>query len=335
MTPRLKYPERLLALLLTALIALGPLAGCSSGPEPNAGSAVRVEQQEAQAPEGERDQDAGEEASPEPESAAVSASFDLSQVPAYSGSPYVVVSGNAPSFTEEDRAAAPETYAPLDSLGRCGVATAIVSQETMPTGERGSIGMVKPSGWHTVRYDDLIADRYLYNRCHLIGYQLTGENANERNLITGTRYMNVEGMLSFENQIADYVESTGNRVLYRVAPVFEGDDLVARGVHMEALSIEDGGAGVSFNVFCYNVQPGVRIDYVTGESWREQPEEPAQGQQESAEKAVYVANVNTGKFHLPGCRSVGQMKDYNKREIIATREEMISWGYSPCANCNP
>lgn len=335
MTPRLKYPERLLALLLTALIALGPLAGCSSGPEPNAGSAARVEQQEAQAPEGERDQDAGEEASPEPESAAVSASFDLSQVPAYSGSPYVVVSGNAPSFTEEDRAAAPETYAPLDSLGRCGVATAIVSQETMPTGERGSIGMVKPSGWHTVRYDDLIADRYLYNRCHLIGYQLTGENANERNLITGTRYMNVEGMLSFENQIADYVESTGNRVLYRVAPVFEGDDLVARGVHMEALSIEDGGAGVSFNVFCYNVQPGVRIDYVTGESWREQPEEPAQGQQESAEKAVYVANVNTGKFHLPGCRSVGQMKDYNKREIIATREEMISWGYSPCANCNP
>lgn len=335
MTPRLKFPERLLALVLTALIALGPLAGCSSGPEPNAGSAARVEQQEAQAPEEERGQGAGEEAPPEPESAAVSAPFDLSQVPAYSGSPYVVVSGNAPSFTEEDRAAAPETYAPLDSLGRCGTAMVVVSRDTMPTEERGSIGMVKPSGWHTVRYDDLISDRYLYNRCHLIGYQLTGENANERNLITGTRYMNVEGMLPFENQIADYVERTGNCVLYRVAPVFGGDDLVARGVHMEAFSVEDGGAGVSFNVFCYNVQPGIGIDYATGESWREQQEAPAQAEQEPAEEATYVVNTNTGKFHLPGCRSVRQMKDANKKEVTATREEMVSWGYSPCANCNP
>lgn len=334
MKPRSRYADRLLALVLAALISLMPLSGCSSEPASGSGSTVRVEQQKLQAPEQERDQDSDRGVPSEPESAPASISFDLSQIPAYSGSPYAVVSGNAPSFTEEDRAAAPETYAPLDELGRCGVAMAVVSRDTMPTEERGSIGMVRPSGWHTVRYDDLIADRYLYNRCHLVGFQLAGENANERNLITGTRYMNVEGMLPFENEVADYVEATGNRVLYRVTPIFVGDELVARGVHMEALSVEDGGAGVSFNVFCYNVQPGIEIDYATGESWREQ-QEPARQQLGPAEGSAYVVNVNTGKFHLPGCRSVGQMKEANKKEITAARDEMISWGYSPCANCNP
>ena len=335
MTPRFRPLDRLLALFLAVLIALSPLAGCSSEPSADADSAVRTEQQEAKEPVDEREQDSGRDASPEPEDAAAPVPFDPSQIPAYSGSPYAVVSDNAPSFGEEDRAAAPETYAPLDSLGRCGTAMAVVSRDTIPTEERGSIGMVKPSGWHTVRYDDLISDRYLYNRCHLIGYQLTGENANERNLITGTRYMNVEGMLPFENQMADYVESTGNRVLYRVTPVFVGAELVARGVHMEALSIEDDGAGVSFNVFCYNVQPGVRIDYATGESWREQQEAPAQAEQESAEEATYVVNTNTGKFHLPGCRSVRQMKDANKKEVTATRDDLLTQGYEPCGNCNP
>lgn len=196
--------------------------------------------------------------------------LDISNIPEFSGSPYVEVSGNVPTFTEADLSSPAEAYAPLDSLGRCGSAMAIVSPDTMPTEERGSIGIVKPSGWHTVRYDDLISDRYLYNRCHLIGYQLTAENANERNLITGTRYLNVEGMLPFENEVADYVEATGNRVLYRVTPVFVGDELVARGVQMEAKSVEDGGAGVSFNVFCHNVQPGIQIDYQTGQSWRSQ-----------------------------------------------------------------
>lgn len=260
----------------------------------------------------------------------------IADIPEYSGSPYVEVSGNVPSFTDADLSSPAETYTPLDSLGRCGSAMAIVSRETMPTEERGSIGMVKPSGWHTVRYDDLISDRYLYNRCHLIGYQLTAENANERNLITGTRYLNVEGMLPFENEVADYVEATGNRVLYRVTPVFVGDELVARGVQMEAESVEDGGAGVSFNVFCHNVQPGIQIDYQTGQSRRSQDAGPtgeSSSIQPSADQVMYVLNVNSGKFHLPDCPSVSKMSDRNKREVTSTYDEMIANGYSPCANC--
>lgn len=264
--------------------------------------------------------------------------IDIADIPEYSGSPYVEVSGNVPSFTDADLSSPAETYTPLDSLGRCGSAMAIVSLETMPTEERGSIGMVKPSGWHTVRYDDLIADRYLYNRCHLIGYQLTGENANERNLITGTRHLNVEGMLPFENEVADYVERTGNRVLYRVTPVFVGGELVARGVQMEARSVEDGGAGVSFNVFCHNVQPGIEIDYGTGESRRSQTAVDAGGSssiQPSADQVAYVLNVNSGKFHLPDCPSVSKMADRNKSDMACTYDEMIANGYSPCGNCRP
>lgn len=264
--------------------------------------------------------------------------IDIADIPEYSGSPYVEVSGNVPSFTDADLSSPAETYAPLDSLGRCGSAMAIVSRETMPTEERGSIGMVKPSGWHTVRYDDLISDRYLYNRCHLIGYQLTAENANEQNLITGTRYLNVEGMLPFENEVADYVESTGNRVLYRVTPVFVGDELVARGVQMEAKSVEDGGAGVSFNVFCHNVQPGIQIDYQTGQSRRSQDAGPtgeSSSIQPSADQVMYVLNVNSGKFHLPDCPSVGKMADRNKSDMLSTYEEMIDNGHLPCGNCLP
>lgn len=264
--------------------------------------------------------------------------LDISDIPEFSGSPYVEVSGNVPTFTEADLSSPAEAYAPLDSLGRCGSAMAIVSPDTMPTEERGSIGMVKPSGWHTVRYDDLISDRYLYNRCHLIGYQLTAENANERNLITGTRYLNVEGMLPFENEVADYVEATGNRVLYRVTPVFVGDELVARGVQMEAKSVEDGGAGVSFNVFCHNVQPGIQIDYQTGQSWRSQDAGPtgeSSSIQPSAGQVTYVLNVNSGKFHLPDCLSVSKMSDRNKRDLTSTYDEMIANGYSPCGNCLP
>lgn len=159
-----------------------------------------------------------------------------------------------------------ETYSELDALGRCGVAYANISKDLMPTEERGEIGMIKPSGWHTVKYPEVIEDLFLYNRCHLIGYQLSGENANEKNLITGTRYLNVEGMLPFENKVAAYVRKTGNHVLYRVTPVFEGDNLVAEGVLMEAFSVEDAGKGVEFCVFAYNIQPGIEIDYATGES---------------------------------------------------------------------
>ena len=191
----------------------------------------------------------------------------LADIPAYSGAAYCEINGNVPGFGEDELVAeAFENYSDLDFLGRCGVAYANICKELMPTEERSESGMVKPSGWHTVKYSDRIDGNYLYNRCHLIGYQLAGENANEKNLITGTRYLNVTGMLPFENEVADYVESTDNHVLYRVTPIFDGDDLVASGVQMEAESVEDKGAGVCFNVYVYNVQPGVIIDYATGDS---------------------------------------------------------------------
>lgn len=192
--------------------------------------------------------------------------ISLNDVPEFSDSPYVTVNDNIPYFTENELTTeAFETYSELDDLGRCGVAYANVCQELMPTEDRGEIGQVKPTGWQTVKYD-CVNGKYLYNRCHLLGYQLTGENANEQNLITGTRYLNVEGMLPFENMVADYVQETDNHVLYRVTPIFEGDELVARGVLIEALSVEDDGEGICFNVYCYNNQPDVIIDYVTGES---------------------------------------------------------------------
>ena len=194
-------------------------------------------------------------------------SYSLEEIPEYSGSPYVVINNNMPDFSQEDLTTeAYESYSPLDALGRCGTAEASIGVELMPTEERGSIGQVQPTGWHTVTYD-CVDGRYLYNRCHLIGYQLTGENANEENLITGTRYLNVDGMLPFENMVADYITETENHVLYRVTPIFEGENLVASGVVMEAQSVEDSGEGISFAVYVYNVQPGVEIDYATGESW--------------------------------------------------------------------
>lgn len=191
----------------------------------------------------------------------------LDAIPAYDGKAYVAVNNNEPFFTDSDMTTtAFENYSDLDSFGRCGVAYANICKDIMPTEERGKIGMIKPSGWHTVKYD-VIKDRYLYNRCHLIGYQLAGENANPKNLITGTRYLNVEGMLPFENLVADYVNNTGNHVLYRVTPMFSGSNLVANGVLIEAKSVEDNGGGILFNVYCYNVQPGVGINYENGDSW--------------------------------------------------------------------
>ncbi|MFR6538556.1 MAG: DNA/RNA non-specific endonuclease [Lachnospiraceae bacterium] len=193
------------------------------------------------------------------------------EIPVYAGQPYTVIKDNVPDFTEEEKSCtdAFEYYGDLDTLGRCTVTFANVCSQTQPTEKRGTIGQVRPSGWHTVKYNDLIDGNYLYNRCHLIGYQLTGENANVSNLITGTRYLNVEGMLPFEDMVDDYVDETGNHVLYRVTPIFKGDELVARGVRMEAWSVEDAGTGICFDVFCYNVQPGIVIDYATGDSQRE------------------------------------------------------------------
>ena len=254
--------------------------------------------------------------------------FVLSTVPEYQTSPYCEVNGNQPFFSaEEYPAECFEYYAPLDDLGRCGVTMTHVGKELMPTEERGSIGMVKPSGWHTVRYDDLIGDHYLYNRCHLIAYQLTGENANVRNLITGTRYMNTEGMEPFEGMVAGYVRRTGGKVLMRVTPIFDGDDLLAKGVLMEAVSTGDGGAGICFCVFVYNVQPGVVIDYATGESSRlddKQPEqEPTFG---------YIGNKKSLVFHLPTCPNLPAEKN---QVYFDTREEAVAAGYHACGNCHP
>ena len=193
---------------------------------------------------------------------------DDTKIPEYNGEPYCEINKNQPTFTDNEiTTASYEIYSELDNLGRCGVAKACISEDLMPTEKRGNIGMIKPSGWHTVKYPDYIIDNYLYNRCHLIGYQLTGENANEKNLITGTRYLNVSGMLPFENEVADYIHETGNHVMYKVTPLFIDDELVARGVYMEAYSVEDHGNGVSFNVYCFNVQPQITIDYKTGDSY--------------------------------------------------------------------
>ncbi|MBR5227964.1 MAG: DNA/RNA non-specific endonuclease [Clostridia bacterium] len=195
--------------------------------------------------------------------------INLSNIPEYSGAPYVVINNNVPFFENLGlTTSAFESYGELDEFGRCSVAVACIGEDLMPTEERGSIGSVKPTGWHTAKYEG-IDGKYLYNRCHLIGFQLTGENANTQNLITGTRYMNTEGMLPFENMVADYIKETNNHVMYRVTPVFQGDDLLASGVVIEAKSIEDNGEGVLFNVYCYNVQPGINIDYATGDSIKE------------------------------------------------------------------
>ena len=192
--------------------------------------------------------------------------FDLSSIPEFTNEPYVVLNDNEPQFTEEElNKDIFEEYSELDYLGRCGPAFAKVGIETIPTEERGEIGQVKPSGWKTIKYDN-VDGKYLYNRCHLIGYQLTAENANERNLITGTRYMNVQGMLPFENMVSEYIRETENHVLYRVTPIFEGENLVANGVQIEAKSVEDNGETICFNVYVYNNQPGITIDYSNGES---------------------------------------------------------------------
>ena len=190
----------------------------------------------------------------------------IDSIPEYFEEPYYTIDA-IPHFSSLELSTDPwEYYSPLDDLGRCGVATAVLSKDTMPAEDRGSIGSIRPSGWHTIKYPDLIPDRYLYNRCHLIAYCLAGENANEKNLITGTRYMNVSGMLPFETMLSDYITFTGNHVLYRVTPIFVDDELVARGVQMEAYSVEDDGDEICFNVFVYNVQPGIEIDYSDGES---------------------------------------------------------------------
>ncbi|MFQ6891981.1 MAG: DNA/RNA non-specific endonuclease [Acutalibacter sp.] len=263
-------------------------------------------------------------------------SVSLEEVPAYSGSPYVELDGNQPGFSLEERTTDSfETYSTLDALGRCGPAYACIGQDLMPTEDRESISSVRPTGWVQAEYD-FVEGGSLYNRCHLIGFQLTGENANEENLITGTRYMNVEGMLPFENMVADYIKETGNHVLYRAIPIFEGENLVASGVVMEAFSVEDEGEGVCFHVYVYNVQPGVEIDYATGESWETGDSASSALESQAEEQETdYVLNTSSKKFHRPDCPSVDSMSEKNRQEYHGTREELIAQGYEPCGSCNP
>ena len=278
---------------------------------------------------------------------------DLASVPVYSGASYTELNGNIPMFSDEEKSKTDvfEYYSAQDYLGRCGVAYANVCKDIMPTEERGEIGRVKPTGWVQNKYPGIVDSEppYLYNRCHLIAYSLAGENDNELNLITGTRYMNEEGMNPFELQVLDYVRSTGNHVLYRVTPLYEGDNLLASGVEMEAWSVEDEGRGVCFHVYCYNVQPGIVIDYASGEN-RLSEEAQAISETETATEVTteateqnttesatdeykYVLNTSRMKIHLPDCPSVKQMAEHNKQWTNDSIEDLKSRGYSPCKNC--
>ena len=278
-------------------------------------------------------------------------------IPAYIGVDVIELDDNIPQFTDVEKDYAPfEFYGDLDDLGRCTVAFALAGPETMPTERRGDIREVYPSGWNQAFYD-FVDQEALFNRTHLIGYMLTAENANERNLITGTRHMNAEVMLPYEEAVADYITETGNHVLYRVTPYFVGDELVARGIQMEAYSVEDNGAGVCFNIFCYNVEPGVEIDYRTGESWladeessstsRERvlsdsasPDSTSSASQDTSDKAkqsdvTYVLNTKSHKFHQPDCPSVRDISSDNRQDYEGSREALVSQGYAPCGSCNP
>lgn len=261
-----------------------------------------------------------------------SSTITIDEIPEYSSSPYIEINGNKPDFDISKYSESFETYGDLDELGRCTVCFANISKELMPTNERGAIGSVKPTGWHTVKYD-CVDGKYLYNRCHLIGYQLTAENANERNLITGTRYLNVEGMLPFEEKVAEYVKNSGNHVLYRVTPKFKDDELIARGVQIEAMSVEDNGVGICFNVYCYNVQPQIKIDYQTGDS--EYICESDSTNDNDDEKQTFIVNTSTRKFHKETCSDAKNIKAENKKTYTGYRDSLINNGYSPCSKCKP
>ena len=307
---RLEILRRITAFLLIFFIvgSVPGLSGCSSKKAGNSGAA-----------------------------ASVSAQTDMASF-AYDGKPYVVINDNDPDFTDADMTTTSfESYGELDGLGRCTTAFANIGKDLMPAEKRGSIGEVKPTGWQTAKYDN-VDGKYLYNRCHLIGYQLTGENANAKNLITGTRYLNVDGMLPFENMVADYIKETGNHVLYRVTPVFSGDNLVASGVHIEAESVEDNGDGVLFNVYCFNAQPGIAIDYATGDSHQDDSIVADSSKSTTAAEAnvqTYVLNTNTKKFHKESCNSARSMDASNKKIYTGSRQEIIDMGYEACGVCKP
>ena len=262
------------------------------------------------------------------------APISLSEIPEFSDSPYVCINGNIPFFTDKEiTTESYESYSPLDELGRCGVAIACCGKEIMPAPDedRGSISSVKPTGWIQAQYD-CVSGQSLYNRCHLIAWQLSAENANNKNLITGTKYMNIDGMYPFENLVADYIKETENHVMYRVTPVFEGNNLLASGVQLEAYSVEDGGESICFNVFCYNVQPYIVINYATGSSYFD--EQAFENNKPSLDDVgTYSLNKNSKKIHHPSCSSVSQMSASNRVEYTGTVNDLLVQGYVKCGNC--
>ena len=350
-----------LILVLMLVISMIAASGCGVDTSALAGNASKaIESEEnagAQATSAEDDSASKAEAS-ETQKAGSAVKYDqskfISTIPEWKDKPYCEVNGNVPDFAaDEIWTSTQESLDPLDSLGRCGTANSCIGVDGMPDQPRGNISEIHPSGWHSDSYDNVEGGK-LYNRCHLIAHKLSGDDAVARNLITGTGYMNRQGMLPFEDQIEEYVKSTRNHVMYRVTPCFAGDELVARGVHMQAISVEDKGKGLAFNVYCYNVQPGIEIDYLTGDNKLEgeakEPEDAKQLTENSGNAGIadqteedtqaspvltYVLNTNTRKFHYPDCNSVKQMKDKNKSEVEGTRDEVIAMGYDPCGNCHP
>lgn len=363
----MKTKTKLCLSLMFAIVLMSmPLTGCGGEPVESSGSLNAASDETKQdAQEEQQDADAAQAQPDDPEAF-------LADIPEWTGYAFCYVNGNKPDFApEEIWTSTQESLEPLDELGRCGTANSCIGTDGMPTEGRGDISEIHPTGWHTERYD-FVEGEALYNRCHLIAHMLSGDDAIPRNLVTGTSYMNRDGMLPFEEAIAAYVKGTGNHVMYRVTPVFAGDELVCRGVHMEAVSVEDDGAGLSFNVFCYNVQPGIDIDYKTGDNKLSEDtemledyqagrfalianthsetsdnsfiaDEPQSGEgaedegqnEQKSQTRTYILNTNTGKFHYPDCRSVKDMKDKNKQEVEATREEIIERGFEPCGNCKP
>ena len=357
-----KALKRSLAFAACALITLMCLTGCdlagtataASSAAPSFSSAPAYTAAANRTPEPEKTESPsfGVSASPTPSASSNTENTETTEADLtllkYSGKPYAVVNGGIPSFSQTGTASW-ERYGELDRLGRCTAAEACIGMDIMPALTRGPIGQIKPTGWQTAKYD-FVDGKYLYNRCHLIGFQLTGENANERNLITGTRYLNTKGMLPFENMVADYIKDTGNHVMYRCTPVFAGNESVARGVHLEAYSVEDKGDGICFNVFIFNVQPGVKIDYLTGESSLENESTaptptpkpsvtpkptPKPSPSSTAQAQSYVLNTKTHVFHYASCRHVSSIKAANRKNFTGSRGALINDGFKPCGSCHP
>lgn len=263
----------------------------------------------------------------------------LADIPEFSGQPYVAINNNVPYFEENEQTTnAFQHYFELDVLGRVTMAYGSLGQEILPEEERGDISSIHPTGWKQNRYDCIKDGQALYNRCHLIAFSLSGQNANPKNLMTGTRYMNIKGMQPFESKTLDFIRKTNKHVMYQVTPMFDGDNLVANGVLMQAKSVEDNGQGLSFNVFCYNVQPGICIDYKTGENWLEETGQTTSQDQTPAMEGQakdYVLNIRSHKFHDPSCESIDDMSKRNRQDVHESKESLIAQGYTPCQRCNP